>query len=273
MPKDIFYFSRSDRIATVFLLAVIVITTALRLFLKSPEPLSDSGMPADSLLILPVMEQQAKKAVRETPKTETDRNRSGSNRYVSTPAYGRRTESARQQTYNRRTESVQHQYSERKNEPSRQQTDDGSADTTYTPQLRYPVKHRPDSPVDLNHVDTTGLMSLPGIGPWYASRIVEYRERLGGYISVNQLAEIEGLPDPVLQWFMVSDTFCIRTVAVNSETLTGLRRHPYINFYQARAIIELRNQHGNLKGPERFSLLEEFSDQDLKRLKPYLSYE
>lgn len=103
--------------------------------------------------------------------------------------------------------------------------------------------------------------------------IVEYRERLGGYISVNQLAEIEGLPDSVLQWFMVSDTFCIRTVAVNSETLTGLRRHPYINFYQARAIIELRNQHGNLKGPERFSLLEEFSDQDLKRLKPYLSYE
>jgi hypothetical protein len=62
MPKDIFYFSRSDRIATVFLLAVIVITTALRLFLKSPEPLSDSGMPADSLLILPVMEQQAKKS-------------------------------------------------------------------------------------------------------------------------------------------------------------------------------------------------------------------
>ena len=137
----------------------------------------------------------------------------------------------------------------------------------------YYRKRRPESPLDINIADSASLVKLPGIGPWFASRIVEYRAKLGGYFSVDQLSEIDGLPDSVMQWFVVTDTVKFNKIPVNRSSLSELRRHPYINFYQARAIVELRQQYGTIKGPERLSLLEEFTGQDLERLKPYLGFE
>ena len=61
-------------------------------------------------------------------------------------------------------------------------------------------------------------------------------------------------------------------IEVNKGTVNELRSHPYMNFYQARAIVELRRERGKIKGPEQLSLLEEFTAQDLERLKPYLDF-
>jgi DNA uptake protein ComE-like DNA-binding protein len=139
--------------------------------------------------------------------------------------------------------------------------------------MKYVRKKRPYTLVDLNSIDSVSLVKLPGIGPWFALRIVEYRDRLGGYCSVGQLAEIDGLQDSLMQWFVVTDTVPIRKVSVNRASLSELRRHPYINFYQARAIVELRRQYGPIKNPDRLSLLDEFTGQDLERLEPYLDFE
>ena len=138
--------------------------------------------------------------------------------------------------------------------------------------VRYAAKSRPLEPLDLNTLDSTGLVQLPGIGPATAIKIIRYRERLGGYTQISQLTEIEGLPDSLMKWFIITDTVPIRKVPVNKATLTELRRHPYLDFYQARAIVEFRNERGMIKGPGQLSFMEEFSAQDLDRLIPYLDF-
>ena len=138
--------------------------------------------------------------------------------------------------------------------------------------IHYAVKSRPVEALDLNALDSSELVRLPGIGPATAMKITGYRERLGGYSGVTQLAEIEGLPDSLMKWFIITDTIPIRKIAVNTATLTQLRRHPYIDFYQARAIVEFRRERGMIKGPEQLSFMEEFTAQDLIRLEPYLDF-
>ena len=144
--------------------------------------------------------------------------------------------------------------------------------TVQVKSVRYSAKSRPLEPLDLNTLDSTGLVQLPGIGPATAIKIIRYRERLGGYTQISQLTEIEGLPDSLMKWFIITDTVPIRKVPVNKATLTELRRHPYLDFYQARAIVEFRNERGMIKGPGQLSFMEEFSAQDLDRLIPYLDF-
>ena len=138
--------------------------------------------------------------------------------------------------------------------------------------VRYTAKKRPDSPLDLNAMDSTALVRLPGIGPATAMKILRYREQLGGYSLITQLTEIEGLPDTLIKWFIVTDTVPVRKILINSATLTELRHHPYIDFYKARAIVEFRKERGKIEGPEQLLFLEEFTDQDLERLSPYLDF-
>lgn len=138
--------------------------------------------------------------------------------------------------------------------------------------VRYTAKKRPDSPLDLNALDSTELVRLPGIGPATAMKILRYREQLGGYSLITQLTEIEGLPDTLIKWFIVTDTVPVRKILINSATLTELRHHPYIDFYKARAIVEFRKERGKIEGPEQLLFLEEFTDQDLERLSPYLDF-
>lgn len=138
--------------------------------------------------------------------------------------------------------------------------------------VRYKAKTRPESQLDLNVLDSAGLVQLPGIGPAYALRIIRYREQLGGYTMVSQLKEIDGLPDSLMKWFVITDTIPLNRIQVNSLSLTELRRHPYINFYQARAIVDFRRERGKLKGPDQLSFMEEFTVQDLDRLLPYLDF-
>jgi DNA uptake protein ComE-like DNA-binding protein len=75
-----------------------------------------------------------------------------------------------------------------------------------------------------------------------------------------------------MKWFIITDTIPVSRIAVNKATLAELRRHPYIDFYQARAIVEFRNERGTIKSPEQLSFMEEFTAQDLERLMPYLDF-
>ena len=138
--------------------------------------------------------------------------------------------------------------------------------------VRYTAKSRPVSPLDLNALDSAELVKLPGIGPATALKVLRYREQLGGYSDITQLTEIEGLSDTLMKWFIVTDTIPTVKIPVNRANLTEFRRHPYIDFYQARAIVEFRRERGKIEGPEQLLFLEEFTDQDLERLLPYLDF-
>lgn len=137
--------------------------------------------------------------------------------------------------------------------------------------LRYPVKLQPGQYVTLDDADTASLRKVPGIGRYYASRIVRYRNDLGGYVSVAQLSEIEGIPEAALSYFRVTGG-AVRKLNLNRLTLNELKHHPYINFYQARRIIDYRRLKGPLHSIDDLRLLKDFSQRDIDRLRPYVEF-
>jgi DNA uptake protein ComE-like DNA-binding protein len=135
----------------------------------------------------------------------------------------------------------------------------------------YPQKISETSHVVLNTADTTELMTIPGIGPYFARKIVEYGRRLGGYVSVNQLDEIEDFPSESKR-FLIIEGASPQKLNVNKLTLNELKRHPYINFYQAKDITDYRRLHGPIKNLQDLRLLKDFPPAAIERLLPYVTY-
>ncbi len=140
------------------------------------------------------------------------------------------------------------------------------------PKESIPAKYPAGTIVDLNRADTTELKRIPGIGSALARRITNYRQRLGGYYSIGQLKEIKLDTQRLRPWFRV-DTAAIRRIDLNRSSLSALMRHPYLNFYQARAIVDWRKKHGRLSSLKVFSLCEEFTNADLERLAHYVRFD
>ena len=136
---------------------------------------------------------------------------------------------------------------------------------------KYPVKLKEGESVVLNVADTTQLKKIPGIGTYFAKAIVRYGQKLGGYYSKEQLLEISGFPGECLEYIKVDPTR-IRKININRLTLDQLKRHPYINFYQARGIVDYRRLKGDIKSLDDLRLLKEFPPEAIKRLEPYVEY-
>ena len=134
------------------------------------------------------------------------------------------------------------------------------------------AKYKPGKFVDLNTADTTELMKIPGIGPVRARRIVEYRHKLGGYHSIAQVHEAYDLPEHLGDWVHISVP-TVKKLHINKVSLTQLRNHPYLTFYQAKAIIDLRKREGDIHSVRQLLFLDEFTEADIARLTPYLSFE
>ena len=135
----------------------------------------------------------------------------------------------------------------------------------------YPRKIDSTQHIVLNTADTTELRKVPGIGPYYAARIYRYGQRLGGYVSVDQLDEIDDLPPEAKKYFVIQNAHP-QQLNVNLLTLQQLRKHPYINFYQAKAIVDYRRLHGNLKSLQDLRLSKDFPPEVIERLSPYVIF-
>lgn len=127
-----------------------------------------------------------------------------------------------------------------------------------------------DTILNLNTADTTELMCLHGIGSTTARRVVSLRTRLGGFYSASQLDGI--VPDSVWRHFVV-DRSAIRPIKVNSCSLNELNRHPYLRFNQAKALYDYRRRCVRLGGIDDLKKLDCWEENDLNRLKFYLSFE
>ena len=125
--------------------------------------------------------------------------------------------------------------------------------------LRYPVKLSVGEHIALNTADTTMLKRVPGIGSGYARAIVNYRNRLGGYVDVNQLLDIKGIPSEALQYIVLGNSD-VKKLDVNHLSLNQLKQHPYLNFYQARALVESRRLHGPLRSAADLRLISDFTE-------------
>jgi competence protein ComEA len=104
--------------------------------------------------------------------------------------------------------------------------------------------------VELNVADTIELRKIKGIGKILARRIIAYRELLGGYTNITQLNEVYGIkPDLVktISAQITIDTTRIRLINLNLITFEDLKKHPYLNEFQAKAIIYYRSKIKNIK--------------------------
>jgi len=146
------------------------------------------------------------------------------------------------------------------------------------PKSAFPQKEKyPEGTVlELNACDTTQLMKIPGIGTSFAKRITAYRNILGGYYRLQQLQEVYGMYEELYEKmtpYLKIDTGLIQPVLVNSASLDKLRAHPYLNFYQAKAIIEIRKKKGKINSINELMMLEEFTETDIEKVRHYLSFE
>ena len=141
--------------------------------------------------------------------------------------------------------------------------------------LIYEKKIKKDTILDLNHCDTTELQYIRGVGPYIATQIVRYRERLGGYYNPSQLTD-EALSnyhlDTLLAHF-TADTNDVQQIPVNSTSIDRLQRHPYLRYEQAKAIYTLRRKNLRLNSLDELRTIPELTEDDLERIGPYLSFE
>lgn len=146
--------------------------------------------------------------------------------------------------------------------------------TTRRDTLLQPFKISEGQQVMLNTADTTQLKKVPGIGSYFARQIVRYRERLGGFVDVNQLKEIDDFPTDALRFFALSptDASSIQPLNLNQLTLNQLKRHPYIGFYRAKAIVDYRRLHGDLRSLADLKLIPEITDEWIARIQPYVVF-
>ena len=117
------------------------------------------------------------------------------------------------------------------------------------------------------------LCRVPGIGPNFARRIIQYRRRLGGYTSAAQLLQIEDFPADAIAWIQVPDTCQVQKLQINRLSTRKLMKHPYMGYYRASEIADYRRIHGPIRSIEVLKSLPHFTDEDILRLAPYLSFE
>lgn len=129
--------------------------------------------------------------------------------------------------------------------------------------------------LELNSADSTQLDALPGIGPVFAKRILEYRDKLGGFSSVDQLKEVYGMDrypevvEQVLPHVFISSKV-LKPIDVNKAQWVDLVRHPYIEKSIANSIIAIREQHGPYKSVDEIKRSHLISEDLYRKLEPYL---
>ena len=140
--------------------------------------------------------------------------------------------------------------------------------------------------LNLNQVDSLTLLSVKGIGPYSAGKILAYRRALGGFVSLDQLDEIEGLRAENLQLLKqmaylhsadapaAGDSLAaVKPLLVNKADFKQLLRHPYLSYSQVCAIVNRRRESGRIDSLEALAFMEEFGPKDLHRLRPYLDFQ
>lgn len=135
----------------------------------------------------------------------------------------------------------------------------------------YPNKLKPGQTIEINQADTNALKRIPGIGGYYARKIVQYRERLGGFVSLQQLDDLENIPLGIESYLTINPKI-LQKLRINHCTLRQLNSHPYLSYLQAKAIYEHVRTAGPIHSLQELSMHEEFTPQDLQRLAPYLDF-
>ena len=127
--------------------------------------------------------------------------------------------------------------------------------------------------IELNSADSLLLTDLRGIGPVLAGRILKYRNLLGGFVRKEQLLEVYGLPYETFENIsraVIIDTTGITRIDLNKADFSKLIRHPYLDVYTVKGILNYRDIQGNIKDVNELKDNRIIPEESFSRIKPYL---
>lgn len=262
--KDFFYYNRGNRSAVLLLLILILLTLILNTLLghkKSSEPYLSNN---DSIIKEFAKSRESINIKDHSKPNIIQRNSSGS----------LNTQMKQVNSFtNQRTKNDDQTYSFKNNDK-----DSSISEVTHhgSYNINYPQnnKLKEGETIALNETDTTQWKMIPGIGSSYASRIVKYKNLLGGYVFKEQLMEVYGIDNEMysrIEKYIVEDSNYIK-LKVNEMEFRDLLRHPYLDYEQVQSIVNLRGRKGGITSIDELSMLNEFTQQDIERLKPYLQF-
>ena len=246
--KDYLYFSPAEKIAILILVVIIVLSFVLNVQLSSRSHTPMSIPQNDSLIA--AFERLQESLVDKNSVSRSYDSRSGSKID--------------------KTNSI----------TTVNKTDDNNDGKDYSEKPRYQKQEKFTTPgsISLNETDTLEWKKVPGIGSAFSRRIVKYRNLLGGYISVDQLKEVYGFTDELfddIAPFIREESFdwdnCAK-ININQLEFKEILAHPYISYEQTKAIVNLRSRTGSIMSINQLNMLEEFTLEDIERIKPYIDF-
>ena len=128
--------------------------------------------------------------------------------------------------------------------------------------------------VDINTAYTAAFIALPGIGSKLANRIIAFRDKLGGFYKVEQVAETYALPDSTFQKIkdrLVVNSSAVKKININTASVDELKNHPYIRYNIANTIIQYRKQHGDFTALNDLKNILIITPDIFNKMEPYLT--
>ena len=130
--------------------------------------------------------------------------------------------------------------------------------------------------IDINTAKVKDFEQIIGIGVKTATRIVELRERLGGFYLGEQLLEIYKIDTAVvlrnLSNFKIN-SHIIRKLNLNKVTFKELLKHPYISYNMTKKIMNYRDMHGDFKNVEEILTNNLIKPKQYRKIVHYLAIE
>ena len=269
-------FSKGERVAIITILAAILILVLACLFRPTRQSLSDASLQnLDSLLALrqaAIEAQQQKQAEQPQEATElhpfpfnpntvtedelrqiglTDRQirnimnyKAKGGKFYSKNDLGKLYTISEEDFAQLEPFIVLPEVARGKNTKSSEQSGVSTGSTTAKPEKKtIPI-------VDLNTADSLALVELPQIGAYTAVRIIEFRDKLGGFVDREQLRDVKGMDDArfaMIQPYIIIGEAEIRKIDINRADFKTLVHHPYLSYEQVKRIFNYREKRGMIK--------------------------
>lgn len=149
-------------------------------------------------------------------------------------------------------------------------------DTSITRNKAYSYSKPETLPFELNAATAEELKQINGIGEKLSARIIDFRNKLGGFYNKEQVRATYGLDSAVCTKLLAIaslDTSNIQKILINSVSEEELKNHPYISYNLAKVIVKFREQHGDYQDKASLKKIRILKLETLEKLSPYLSFE
>ena len=260
--KSFLTFTKGERVAIIVLAAVIFLLIAANFFMINHKPnVNVNLLDIDSIMEL---HQAAIEEYYNRQRTTDNGQRASSKRYNVTEMPRRQVTKSESKFKDKNQEFKTQSSAAPEPVEGRSRRFDKPSDR----------KIRSSEFLKINSADTTELKSLPGIGSFFAKNIVDYRNKLGGFINKQQLLEVYGLDSSrfeIISPYIILDSIEIQKVKVNHDDFKTILRHPYIEYEDVKKIVNYRETKGMIRNWEHYKNVVTRDDIE-ERLKLYLEF-